>query len=221
MNTIAEDLFERYCDLVTLKCNRIPTSTIKTPDYRIFPCGQEVVVEIKQIDPNKEEEEALAAFDRGEVVVTDGTPGERVRSEILKARDQLARDSRKGLPALLVLYNNVFLRFHTDPYQILVGMYGLEQFIIAVPNDPKVRPYFKGKKFGPKRRMTPDHNTTISAIGVITLNPLDDENSPALIVYHNVFARNPFNPELLRPYSVSQFTLPEAVPGKRQEWIAL
>lgn len=217
--TLAEQLFERFCRRVGIKAVRIPTGTNKTPDYRISIGDQDVIVEIKQINPNREEKADLAKFDKGQSGGYSALPGNRLRRELSKADVQLATVAKDRHPAMVVFYNNVFLRYHTDPYNIRVAMYGVEQVVIAVSSDPKVRPRYLGTKFGPKRKLTPEHNTTISAVGALILNPPGDRQSPQLIVYHNFYAKRPLSPELLRPYGIPQFTLPKGAPSDARDWI--
>jgi hypothetical protein len=219
--TRAEELFERFCNRVGIKATPIPTGGKKTPDYRLSVGGQEVVAEVKQLDPNDEEKADLAKFEQGKSGGYWAVPGNRVRRELSKADTQLATLAKGRCPALVVVYNNVFLRFHTDPYNVRVGMYGIEQVVVAVSSDPKVSPQYLGVKFGPRRKVTPEHNTTISAVAVLVLNPPGDLQSPQLIVYHNIYARIPLAPELLRPYGILQFTLPKGSPNASRDWIAV
>ena len=219
--TLADQLFERFCARVGIKATPIPTGGKKTPDYRLSVTGQEVIAEVKQLDPNDEEKADLAKFTKGVGSGYWAVPGNRVRRELSKANTQLATLAKGRCPALVVVYNNVFLCFHTDPYNVRVGMYGVEQVVVAVSGDANVSPQYVGLKFGPKRKMTPEHNTTISAVGVLTLNPPGDLQSPQLIVYHNVYARQPLYPELLRPYGILQFTLPRGSPNASRDWTAV
>jgi hypothetical protein len=218
--TRAEQLFERFCSKAGINATPIPTGGTKTPDYRLSFGVQEVIAEVKQLDPNDEEKADLAKFEQGKGAGYSSVPGDRVRRELSKANSQLATIAKGRCPAIIVVYNNVFLRFHTDPYNIRVGMYGIEQVVVAVSSDPKVRPQYVGLKFGPKRKMTPEHNRTVSAVGVLVLNPPGDLNSPQLIVYHNIYARHPLAPELLRPYGILQFKLPEGSPHASRDWVA-
>jgi len=217
--TLAEQLFERYCRWAGIRATRIPTSTTKTPDYRMSVGDLDIIVELKQLDPNEEEKAELARFDQGKSGGYSAVPGNRLRREISKAGTQLATIARNQHPSMVVFYNNVFLRFHTDPYNVRVAMYGVEQVVVAVSSDPRIRTRYAGTKFGPKRKMTSQHNTTISAVGVLILNPPGDLQSPQLIVYHNIYARHPLSSEVLRPYGVPQFTLPEGSPNSSREWI--
>jgi hypothetical protein len=204
---------------VGLSVSRIATGAERTPDYRLSVAGQEVIAEIKQLDPNDAEKADIVRFNEGKSGGYSALPGERIRRELSKANKQLAPLAKGHCPAIAVIYNNVFLRSHTNPYHVRVAMYGVEQVLFAVPNDPRQRAHFVGVKFGPKRKMTPDHNTTISAVGVLVLNPPGDPQSPQLIIYHNIYAKVPLDPELLRRYGLPQFTLPSGPSSMSREWI--
>lgn len=73
-------------------------------------------------------------------------------------------------------------------------MYGLEQIHMALPKDHSMSPYAAGISYGPKRKMTEDHNTSFSAIGVL-FTPRANEIT--LHVYHNKFAAVPLDERLL------------------------
>ena len=60
-------------------------------------------------------------------------------------------------------------------------MFGLDSIVMSVPDSMNNMPQVLDKKSGPKKKLTPNHNTSISAVAVLT------ENSGALdlTVYHN------------------------------------
>ena len=217
MKTLSESLFEKICDAHSISWEKITTAAESTADYRIFPTAMEVVAEVKQIDFNKEDEEVEEKLSRGELVESSYERGKRVRSKIRDANPQLAPHSRKGVPTILVLYGNVRPHLYTDPYDIRAAMYGLEQHCFIVPKHPSDRSFFGDKKLGPKQGMTEQHNTSISALGVISgsLEMLE------LTIYHNVYARVRLPPECFRTHGMNQFSLVEAVPGKYQEWVTV
>jgi len=217
MKTISESLFEKLCDRSTIRWETIPTTDESTADYSIFPKGMKVVAEVKQIDPNKEDEKAEQKLNRGELVESVYERGKRVRAKIRDANPKLAPHSKKGVPTILVLYGNVRPHLHTDPHDIHAAMYGVEQHVFVVPKDPSIRPFFGGKKLGPRQGMTKQHNTSISALGVIS----GSLELPELVIYHNVYARVFLPPDYFRPYGVKQFSFSEALPGKYQEWVAV
>jgi hypothetical protein len=99
-------------------------------------------------------------------------------------------------------------------------MYGLETLIFSVPTDRQVRPFLSERRFGPKQLMTPKHNTTISALGVIFMKPCGALEFPCIDIYHNRYAQIPLPSEWLRPYAIEQFCIAEAVPGQYQDWVS-
>ena len=71
--------------------------------------------------------------------------------------------------------------------------------------------------YGPKRKMTPTDNTSISAIGALVMNSHEDI---VLLVYHNKYARVRLPPAVLAPYGIRQFELGNDVPGRTADWCA-
>lgn len=215
--TSVEALFERLLDQYGIDHRRVPVERDRrTPDYLLTIAGLEIAAEVKQIDRNAEERAAVRALHEGRIVVTGGTPGDRIRRLITDARGQLAPFSEVGQPTLLVAYDAAS-QAHADSYNVLVGMYGLQTIVLSVP-----KPYgdvsAKGQKFGPKRKMTPDMNTSISAIGVI--------RTPArevvtFEIFHNHYARVPLRPEIFGNYGVQQFRLSGDPAAGFQEWLSL
>jgi hypothetical protein len=63
--------------------------------------------------------------------------------------------------------------------------------------------------------MTEEHNTSISAIGVLFAT---GPNTIVLHVYHNKFAAVPLAPKLLAKYRIRQFKLEDDIPGNTAQW---
>ena len=213
--TLSETLFEKFCSDAEINCVPIKTAKTKTPDYELTIDGQQIIVEVKEIDRNKNEQEYDRLIkDRGFAVGTN-TPGDRVREKIRKASPQIKKLSARIKPSILVLFDRGLKAGHLEPYNIRVAMHGLEQVHINVPRNPSVSPYATGMSYGPKRKMTENDNTSISAIGgLFTPKP----NEIILEVYHNKFAAVPLNPKLLVKYGIRQFVLEDEVPGKTAKW---
>jgi hypothetical protein len=114
-----------------------------------------------------------------------------------------------------VLFDRGFLAGHIDPYQIRVAMYGFETIVFAVPHDLNKSPYAVGAKFGPKRKMTEDHNTSIAAIAAL-FTPAKDVLE--LAVYHNQYAAIPLEHKLFARYNIPQYCLAHAAPGEVPQW---
>lgn len=213
--TESEYLFEELCAGLGVRIERVDTGDKRTPDYRIWPSGVEVVCEIKQIELNDGERTALEASARGEYIVTGGTPGGRVRGKITDASTQLRNLAKGRSPALLVLSEESLLRRHLGPYDIRVAMYGLDTIVLGVPRDAAVPAYVKDRKSGPKRKMNPEHNTSISAIAELRRR---GDRSIQCNVYHNRFAAIALPRELLVADHVHHLRLPEKEAGKFDDW---
>jgi hypothetical protein len=223
--TVSEALFEEFCRLLAIPFEPIPVEEAekpddrpRTPDYEIHPNGHRVVVEVKQINANEDDKRAERELES--VGHADIAPkaSPRVRKKIADAAPQLKRRAKGICPALLVLYDNASPvgNFYTDPYTIKAAMFGHEQVVLSVPQDFSAPVGVHDRKFGPKRKMTPHDNTTISAVAVM----IADRCRPReLLVYHNPFAAIPLPADWLRAEMVRHFNLT----GKRalqfQHWV--
>ncbi len=214
--TRSETIFENYCHSSGIAYERIQEESSKTPDYYLIIDDQKIIVEVKEIELNKEEQESERILnERGYGNVLSNTPGNRVRKKINNSSKQIKARTEGVYPSILVLYDHGYFIGHLEPYEIRVAMYGLEQFHISVPVDKSIKPYIKDKCYGPKRKMTEDHNTSISAIGVLTT---PKQNEIKFEVYHNKYATVPLITKLLAKYGISQFELEEEVAGKTADW---
>ena len=215
MKTASETFFEEYCQRKGIRWKRIEESDVCTPDYDIYVPRRKVVVEVKEIALNEDEKTAQRMYaERG---FSSGriTPGHRVRKKISEASPQIKSRTRSRYPGLLVLFDRGFMVGHLDPYHIRVAMYGFETVQFAVPRDPRIDPHIIGARYGAKRKMTPEHNTSISAIGVLHT---PNRSSIELAVYHNMYAGIPLAPEALGKYGIPQFRIEESVPGCVPQW---
>ena len=186
MRTKSESLFEDYCAKAGIDLMRIPEVNSPTPDYVMSIQGTSIVVEVKEIVPNQDERKSeRVLYERGYGNILSVTPGDRVRKKISDSSPQIKARTEGIHPSILVLFNQGLVANHLDPYCIRVAMYGLEMVHIAIPKDYSVSPYTTGMSYGPKRKMTEEHNTSISAIGVLAV---PRRNQPSLTVYHNKHA---------------------------------
>jgi len=195
---------------------RIPETATKTPDYELTILDQRIIAEVKEVDRNQEEIESdrlLAA--RGYGNVLSDTPGDRVRKKIDRSSAQIKARAMGKYPSIMILFDRGRLFGHIDPYNIRVAMYGLEQIHIALPPLGSASPYATGMSYGPKRKMTQEYNTSISAIGALwTPGP----NQMELLVCHNKFAAIPLDPQLFGSHGIEQLELDEETAGTTAKW---
>jgi len=52
---ISEELFAQFCAANRVPCERVPTGAERTPDFRIRLGDAQVICEVKQINPNRED----------------------------------------------------------------------------------------------------------------------------------------------------------------------
>ena len=214
--TTSERVFEEFCHASGIDCRRIPETDTRTPDYELFLNDVRVVVEVKEMAPNDAERESdRVVKERGYGVASSETPCARVRKKIADSSGQIKARTEGTHPSILVLFDKGRIARHLDPYQIQVAMYGLEQIYLAVPPIGEGSPYKVGAGHGPKRKMTDQHNTSISAVGALVMTaPAQTE----LHVYHNRFAHIPLDPALLGRPGVAQFQIAESTTGRASEW---
>jgi hypothetical protein len=207
--TISETLFEQFCvdtcvPFVRLEPDQVASQ--RTPDYELRLQEPPILVEVKQIDPNRKDEASLQAFAETGEYSFGGLPGDRLRGRIRKAGSQLRARARPNQPTLVVVYNNVHvLCGHTGPNAVMSAMYGLYQGVITMTHGIGARVVSVVHRLGGSCGMTAQHNTTISALAVL----FDGPEGPYLVVYHNRFAAIPLQPEVLRRPRIHQFCVQE------------
>ncbi|OGO01861.1 MAG: hypothetical protein A2Y72_05655 [Chloroflexi bacterium RBG_13_53_26] len=219
----SELLFERFCQERGVKFERIPVVlNVKggwTPDWEAFPSGKRIVVEIAQLDPNKND--CRYSGDRSAGIIgAGGTIGQRIRQKITDKADQLKARSAGVVPAMLVVYNNTEVRSYTSPEHVRAAMFGFDTYHIAVPADPSKPGLLLDRKFGKRARMTAECNTSLSALAVLEEGSAGDLT---LRVYHNFYAtpKIKINGAVLRLADVEQYALEQAIPGQFRKWVRI
>lgn len=211
----SETLFEIFCDQVGVPWQRVPEESERRPDYEIFLHGVRIFAEVKQLDPNAEEEALAKRTAQGEVVAFGSTPGERIRREVREANRQLKKVASEAFPTVVVIFNNTPCSLHTDPYAVMTAMQGIDAVEVSVPREPSESLSFGPTISGPERGMRSDANTTISAIALLQGENSEDVH---LDLYHNRFARCPLDPEFLRTPRIRQFRIPQGAPNSLVAW---
>lgn len=220
VETQSEKWFEEFCAKANIACKRVAVGNGKTPDYELTINGQCIIAEVKEITRNRGERQSDRLLsERGYGEVLHNTPGDRVRKKIADSSPQIRALAKERCPSILVLCDIQHgcgqVSGHLSRDDIRVAMYGLEQMHITVPQDRSARPYASGMSYGPKRKMTSDANTAISAVGVLST---PGPNNVVLHIYHNKHARIPLSPDLLAPYEIDQYALEAEAADNMAKW---
>lgn len=211
--TTSELLFEELCARRCVSCARVPCGTVRTPDYDIMLHDMKVVVEVKELSLNDDDQRILRELSEKRQSTWWNCPGVRVRNKIDSAKVQLRNRAKGRHPSILVLFDNTANFIALDDYNILVGMYGLETVHFTVPSDPALPTYQNGHSFGPKQRLTAEKGTSISALAWLYSA---EQGTPALRLYHNIHAATPLRPWCAAALADRQFAVEST--GSFNEW---
>ncbi|WP_420461657.1 hypothetical protein [Candidatus Palauibacter sp.] len=167
----SEELFRRFCEFQGWRVERIDAHSMphgsSVPDFRIVRrSSRGIVVEVKQFDPNEEEQEAQRRLEAGGRGSLSGTPGKRLRGVISKANKQL-KALGASEPGMLVVHNRTRNWLHDDPDSVRTAMHGLDVIDVYVPAGHELPPAFGPRRPGPGKKLTADMNTSVSCVAVL------------------------------------------------------
>lgn len=174
--TESEALFESFCDIHGISWKRVSAGQSRTPDYVVYLSGEPVYVEVKQIDADD-------SFDAPEGH-SSRTVGSHVRHKIAASRKQMQPGANKGVPCVLLVYNNLdpMQAFGSEPHDFVSAMYG-EMSVVLKGNE--IKDSFHGRN----ALLREKHNTSFSAVGHLR----NSSAGPTVRLYENVFARTRLN----------------------------
>jgi hypothetical protein len=208
--TASEELFEKFCVDNAIPYSRLYPDKHKTPDYKVRLNRQPVIIEIKELQPNKDESQAIRDLtDKGQTRCLSTTPGKRIRSKIEKAKHQIEQYTSGKYPGILILYDARPPFFDISPYFIKVAMYGFETIDVHVPSTLSEPIKFGTHRFGKNSKLRKDLHTYISSLGV--LRKKAPVNQLHLDLYENRFADIPIPRTALTNYQ--NITLFELAPS--------
>lgn len=216
MSTQGEKTFEDFCYRHKWKLSRIDEEDEKRPDYQLFFDSLSIIIEVKDLEENEDEKNAIWQFKKENTASWgNGKPGRRIRNKIDHARCQLKYKIFEYEPAMLVLYDNRSIMVNgVDLYSIKAAMYGTESYQLFFTDEIK-SPLLLGKTFNSNDAKLKKHkNCQISALSIL--------HQSRLQIFHNIFASNPIHFSLFSGINdVEQFTL-EIQDGETfSDWIKI
>jgi hypothetical protein len=214
--TQAELLLEQFCRERGIDLARIPEAERPTPDYEMAYGQTRAAVEVKQLEPNPEDQARAV-----ELETTGRTFGwvnmRRAKQSILDGTKQLRSYAKGRMSGIVALHDTMGIGSqYLSAESISRCMYGPEVVHLAVPRDPAAEPLVLGSSYGGGRVATEKHNTTLSAVAVLRHSV--HEARTWLLFYHNLHAAMPLAPDDFRHPEVHHYAFLASSPELLPRW---
>ena len=206
--------FEKLCVNRGVVCERISKTNGKSPDYRVLIPPMVLITEVKQLDPNAEDERLSRIWG------TPQSPGafsvtRRVRDKIAEGYRQVKRLSEGKLPTMIVVYNNAGEWNLLSEFTITTAMFGLYGFVLESQPDQTIEVARQG--YQKNRTVEKGRLRSLGGVGVLE-HTVRGSREIKLYCYHNPFAKVPIKPELLAKLASAQFVHPNPHQGGYVPW---
>jgi len=214
VETRSEALFKQHCEVHGVSYRRIQENGRKVADFELdLPSGV-AVVEIKQLDPN-ERDLAREALPPGTVAGAVIAPSGRLRNLLSDAYLQIKPYGDRGIPGMIVCYNNAGGINHIDNFSVTRAMFGGMAVYLALGHDGVI--HHTGQVFTGQRKVTLTSFRALSAVGVLSTPTRD---STKLRMYHNPYASNPLPVGALQKLADEQFGYSDPHGARNPEFLA-
>lgn len=208
--TDSEVLAIKLLEGLGAKVSVVPTESHKgrqTPDFIASFRNCSIVIEVKEINLNAAEEDAVRKAEAGEIAsIEKRNDYKRFGSAIRRANKQLKTKCNKQPGIVLLQDLRGFLMQAIDPQRCIhEAMFGEEIFWLTQPAFIVEQPTrLVSHVFGGRRTVNAQSNTTTSAVGLM----LPQENGQiALWLHHNPFAANPLPHRMICGSLVREFVV--------------
>ena len=197
--------------------SRIPN--VRRPDFAIQIDGKTVIVEVKALEPNEQDQDTR-------VRVRDVSSDiRRISNKLKKANGQLQPYAKRGIPGIVNIMDCTGQGLFFVSAHIHNAMFGRDKFLVSVlrnwqdyaDSPPPSR--MEGLRSAGSETLTPEHNTSVSALLIIHL-----KRPPDTFVYrlfHNHYAQNPILPECAARFVDSQYKSREREGNPGAPWVRI
>ena len=175
--TKSEALFEQFLGMHNLPFEPIPVSKSRTPDYLVAVGEAEIIFEVKELSNDEN-------LKRTEFNVSTRIVGDHIRSKISESKKQIQSGAKQGRSTVLLVYNNIDLRFGTEDRDFIAAMYG-EHTVRIHRETRSIMATYRGRN----KSMAKRKNTSFSALGRLLKHPVTHEITVTL--FENIFAKIP------------------------------
>ncbi len=180
LKTTSEAAFENFLTENHLAFEKIMEDTTRRPDYSVQAGEIKLIFEVKEL---AEDENFAVVPDpsRPDIRAHSRILGDHVRKKINLARKQLRFAVEQGIPAVLLVYNNLdpLHLFGTENTDFITAMYG-EYTLLLDSKGRAVVDAFQGRN----QSLREDWNTEFSALGRLSLC----SGKMTVTLFENVFS---------------------------------
>jgi len=218
----SEALFISICKILGLVIEKVPEGLTKTPDFKVSCPHCSFYVEVKDLRANIKERQLLENFRDTGFVSVSSELGQRASGMIKLAKYQLREVAKKGLPCVIVLYDNIKLDDGTSlniqgpltSDHITAAMFG--EWVVDLTIDRKTAKVIEREdRCGPNESFNKTSKNYISAVAVLS----DYSGLLNIIVYHNPFAQNSLPEVVFKGPNCSNFKVSIENAKRPQSWI--
>ncbi len=153
--TLSEEIFEKFLHDNELKFSKIKEARSPRPDYIVEIGELNIVFEVKELAEDNN-------FRNEKFSVSSRTVGDHIRKKIQAARKQIQASAKRGIPSILLIYNNIdpMHLFGTENMDYICAMYG--EYTVAIGKSTgEIEDQFHGRN----QTLAAAKNTSFSAIG--------------------------------------------------------
>jgi len=187
--TTSEEVFEHFLRENDLIFEKIKEADTPRPDYLVHVGGTRLMFEVKEL---VEDEDFAVVRDpsRPDIRMGIRTVGDHIRKKINAARKQIRYAAKQGIPAVLLVYNNIdrMHLFGTENADFITAMYG-EYTLLLDREAGRVKDAFYGRN----QSLREDCNTEFSAVarlapygGTTIVTLFENVFSPLKIPYESL-----------------------------------
>lgn len=230
------DFDHEACEFFDLRCRergitpqRIRESrrpNVRRPDFALQINGKTVIVEVKAIEPNEQDQDDLEKMGRQGSVLRDGfSDTRRISNKLKKADGQLKPYAERSIPGIVNIQDYTGYGLLLVSYGIHVAMFGRDKLQVSVPRDWRdytdspPPPRIEGLRSAGRETLTQQHNRSISAVLIFHFKRL-----PATFVsclFHNHFARHSIPPECAARFVDYQYKSREREGDLGDPWVEI
>jgi hypothetical protein len=200
--TRSELAFERFLADHGIPYRPIPVGAQRTPDYGVTIGATEIIFEVKEIVSKSRWEKEI---------VHGAVAGDFIRRRIDRSRRQIQSASAKGVPTVLLIFNNYdpLQLFGTENHDFEQAMLGADTLVIGLESGRVL-----DRCHGDNKSFHSFKNTSFSALGRIKECR---DNKVCITIFENIHARVPLDYDTLpacfevvrvisdqRPHNVAQ-----------------